>query len=65
MDDDDDRQRDALFKWGVSAKPLRPAQAGRDVTTGVDARPGSTPVRPPRGGSAVPPRGPRKQKRKK
>ena len=63
-DNDNDRQHDALFKWGVSAKPLRRAQAGHDVRTGVNARPSSTPARPPRGGSAVPPKTEKGDKKK-
>ena len=64
MSDNDDRQRDALFKWGVSARPLRRDETGRDVRTGVNARPSSTPVRPPRGGSAVPPKTEKGDKKK-
>ena len=47
MSDDDNRLRDTLFKWGVSAKPL----AGKSAGTGGsadDAQP-----KPPRGGTAV------------
>ena len=48
MSDDNNRIRDALFKWGVSAKPL----AGRDAEGGANVD--NAQPRPPRGGSAVP-----------
>jgi len=55
MSEGDRRERDAGLKWGVSARPLRQDEIGRGRTE-ASTRSSSTPTRPPRGGSAVPPK---------